>query len=117
MAKHFKTPEGGVRVASQRAALSPCPRSPRRRTVAAGMTSRTSLRPVPPLVAPSATLRLPAPRPSPRRPGEGLFPSPDGPKWVASGFLWFGGGFRGTIFLVAQRHGIARERSNLALRG
>lgn len=49
--------------------------------------------------------------------GRGLFPSPDGPKWVVSGFLWFGDWFRGTIFLVAQRHGIARERSNLALRG
>ena len=50
MAKHFKTPEG-VRAASQRTALSPCPRRPRRRTVAAGMTAPTSRPPVPPLMA------------------------------------------------------------------
>lgn len=40
-----------MRVASPRAALSPCPRRPRRRTVAAGMTRPTSRHPAPPLAA------------------------------------------------------------------
>lgn len=40
-----------MRTASQRTALSPCPRRPRRRTVAAGMTTPTSRPPVPPLAA------------------------------------------------------------------